>query len=142
VHSEPRTVHYILSGSNPYHVWFPGLIRNGAGSWNELTDRSARVTRNGCICLACCFPRAASLPAQHCLYVFRGPNCGSSGTRGTCRTCQAAGWARWQILPGVERLITAVLRREVHGFLRQVDKERRSDGRGKTLAMPEKVGNY
>jgi len=47
-----------------------------------------------------------------------------------------------QVLPGVERLITAVLRREVHGFLRQVDKERRSDGRGKTLAMPEKVGNY
>jgi len=43
-----------------------------------------------------------------------------------------------QILPGVERLITAVLRREVRGFLRQVDKERRSDGGGKTLAMPEK----
>ena len=47
------------------------------------------MTRNGCICLAC-FPRAASLPARHCLHVFRGPNCGSSGTRGTCRTCQAA----------------------------------------------------
>jgi len=47
-----------------------------------------------------------------------------------------------QVLPGVERLITAVLRREVRGFLHQVDKERRSDGRGKTLAMPEKVGNY
>ena len=43
-----------------------------------------------------------------------------------------------QVLPGVEWLIAAVLRREVRGFLRQVDKERRSDRGGKTLAIPEK----
>ena len=46
-----------------------------------------------------------------------------------------------KLLPGAEWMIAAALRREVRGFVRQVQKEerRRSDHKGgKTLAIPQK----
>lgn len=48
-----------------------------------------------------------------------------------------------KLLPGAEWMIAAALRREVRGFVRQVQKEerRRSDHKeGKTLAIPQKGG--
>ena len=44
-----------------------------------------------------------------------------------------------KLLPGAEWMISAALRREVRGFVRQVQKGERSDHKGgKTLAIPQK----
>ena len=50
--------------------------------------------------------------------------------------------AALRLLPGVEWLIRRVVRREVRGFLRQLEREKdrgeREGGRKKTLQIPEK----
>ena len=77
------------------------------------------------------------LLAQHCLYVFVVLVVAVAvreGPEGPAR--RLLGMV--QVLPSVERPIADVLRRKVSGFLCQVDEERRSDGGGEILAMPEK----
>ena len=45
-----------------------------------------------------------------------------------------------KLLPGVEKLLLLVLRREVRGFLKQIDRKKAGPGSGdtRTLAIPEK----
>ena len=63
----------------------------------------------------------------------------------------AAGLARrlvavLKLLPGAEALVAAALRRQVRGFLRQIEadsgRKGRSEGGGRTMAIPEKGRHF